>query len=244
MFLKALNVLAVVSISVLCTSSAGLPALGVKGTFYDVDRSLYVRNLPAVDGYQSNLYEIYMEPFAYNVRPLLASATLLPNAGNGRGAGGDADTEAESVTPGPVYGELVFSQTLPPGGHVLVRGNITGLTPGKHAIHVHEYGDTRKGCESAGGHFNPYQLHHGAPHDAIRHIGDLGNIVAGDDGTAEVKILDPLLSLLPGPRGIVGRSIVIHAMEDDLGRADTVESQTSGSAGARIACGVIGYVNG
>ena len=62
---------------------------------------------------------------------------------------------------------------------VRVQADVTGLTPGKHGFHIHEFGDnTSPDGMSAGGHFNPHKMEHGAPDAAKRHVGDLGNIEA------------------------------------------------------------------
>ncbi|XP_025835199.1 superoxide dismutase [Cu-Zn]-like, partial [Agrilus planipennis] len=85
-------------------------------------------------------------------------------------------------------------------------------------------------------------LQHGGPKDSLRHVGDLGNIEVGDDGTSEFKIEDAFISLSGGPRSILGRGIVITENEDDLGRGGSAESVRNGSSGKPIACGVIAYV--
>ncbi|VDM44030.1 unnamed protein product, partial [Toxocara canis] len=45
---------------------------------------------------------------------------------------------------------------------------------------------------------------------------------------------------LSGPFSIFGRAIVVHAMQDDLGLGGVPASLTTGNAGARVACGIIG----
>lgn len=80
---------------------------------------------------------------------------------------------------------------------------------------------------------------HGAPNDEERHVGDLGNIEANDKGVANVVIEDSLISLT-GEKSIVGRSLVVHADPDDLGRGGHELSKTTGNAGGRLVCGVIG----
>ncbi|VDK56643.1 unnamed protein product [Anisakis simplex] len=125
------------------------------------------------------------------------------------------------------------------GGTVEIKGTLQGLSPGLHGFHVHEKGDIGNGCVAAGGHFNPSNKTHGAPDDIERHVGDLGNIEANEAGVANVSIEDSVISLR-GPYSVIGRAIVVHEKADDLGRGNTPASKTTGDAGARVACGIIG----
>ena len=120
-----------------------------------------------------------------------------------------------------------------------VTGEISGLTPGKHGFHIHEFGDMSNGCLSVGAHFNPHGMQHGAPGDAIRHAGGLGNIEAGNDTLAYVNITDDQIPLT-GLNSIIGRAVVVHADEDDLGNGGDEESKKTGNAGVPVACCVIG----
>lgn len=116
-------------------------------------------------------------------------------------------------------------------GYVLLTGQVTGLTPGKHGFHIHRYGDiSAADGTSAGGHYNPTGEPHGGRHSEARHDGDLGNITANAQGTAHVEMKAPGLKL----HNVLGRSIVVHGGADDL------ESQPSGNAGPRVGAGVIG----
>jgi len=122
---------------------------------------------------------------------------------------------------------------------------IEGLEPfSVHAMHIHQFGDQRKGCESAGAHFNPYNASHGAPENNKnhRHVGDLGNIMADAHGVASGTILDPLIKI-GGKNSVIGRSLVIHQDVDDLGLGNHKDSLTTGNAGKRLACGIIGIAN-
>lgn len=92
------------------------------------------------------------------------------------------------------------------------------------------------GCASTGGHYNPGGLEHGAPTDAIRHAGDLGNITVGADGTGKIDITDAQIPVAD----ILGRAVVLHADADDLGAGGHELSKKTGNAGGRIACGIIG----
>uniref|UniRef100_A0A646QCB9 Superoxide dismutase [Cu-Zn] n=1 Tax=Hemiscolopendra marginata TaxID=943146 RepID=A0A646QCB9_9MYRI len=137
-----------------------------------------------------------------------------------------------------VKGTVHFLQQKP-DGPVSVTGEITGLRNGDHGFHVHEFGDNTNGCLSAGAHFNPNCCEHGGPDDQVRHLGDLGNVTADGSGVAKIEICDKQITLT-GPNSIIGRTMVVHADPDDLGRGGHELSKTTGNAGARVACGVIG----
>ncbi len=132
-------------------------------------------------------------------------------------------------------GVATFTKT--PDG-VEVRAGIHGLRPnGKHAIHIHEFGDlsTEDGI-SAGGYFNPDGHDHGLPGKAMRHAGDLGNLVANRDGIANFESTAKGIRTTGGTHAILGRTLVIHAGMDDGG-------QLTGHSDPRIATGVIGFKN-
>ncbi len=147
--------------------------------------------------------------------PSKGIAVLHPSAGNN------------------VSGTVTFA---PVADGVQVHAEITGLTPGKHGFHVHEFGDcSAADGGSAGGHFNPTHKSHAGPEAVERHEGDMGNLEADASGNAKLDYVDHHISLSNGDKSVVGRSVVVHAKPDDL------KSQPSGDSGARIACGVIGW---
>lgn len=118
-------------------------------------------------------------------------------------------------------------------GGLRVVANVGGLRPGKHGFHIHEHGDcSAADASSAGGHFNPFNKKHGGPDTDERHEGDLGNLEANAYGFAYYdKVIRDLK--LNGEQSIIGKSIVIHADEDDL------TTDPTGNSGVRIGCGEI-----
>ncbi|XP_052860612.1 superoxide dismutase [Cu-Zn] isoform X1 [Anopheles cruzii] len=144
--------------------------------------------------------------------------------------------KAVCVLNGEVKGTIFFEQS---GTSVAVTGALEGLKPGKHGLHVHEFGDFSRGCLSTGPHYNPDGNDHGAPEDENRHVGDLGNIVAYGGGLAKVQLADPKITLT-GERSIIGRTLSVSEYEDDQGRGGHDYSKTTGNSGNCIACAIIG----
>jgi len=83
---------------------------------------------------------------------------------------------------------------------------------------------------------NPHGKTHGAPEDEERHVGDLGNFKTDGQGNAKGSVTDKLIKLI-GPESVLGRTIVVHAGTDDLGKGGHEESKKTGNAGPRPACG-------
>lgn len=106
--------------------------------------------------------------------------------------------------------------------------DVQGLTPGKHGFHIHEGTD----CSKPGGHFNPVDMHHGTPPNMMRHVGDMGNLIANASGKAHYEYVDDMISF-EGNNSIIGKVMIIHAHEDDL------VGQPSGNSGPFVACGKI-----
>jgi Cu-Zn family superoxide dismutase len=130
-----------------------------------------------------------------------------------------------------VQGTIAFTQT--PEG-VRVKAEVIHLPSGKHAYHVHLYGDcSGSDGKTAGTHFNFQSSSKEPPENIDRITGNLGNLEADADGKATVESLIEHASL-HGPYTIVGRSVVVHA------KANDPSSPPMGAAGSRLACGVIG----
>jgi Cu-Zn family superoxide dismutase len=146
--------------------------------------------------------------------------------------GAKATAMLESRSGSSVTGKVTFTQK---GGKVVMKVVAKGLTPGTHAIHLHDKGDcSAPDAASAGGHWNPTSEDHGKWGHAPFHHGDIGNLVADAKGKAEMTVESELWTLGDGkPSDVVGHAVVIHAKEDDF------TTQPTGNAGGRVACGVI-----
>ena len=131
-----------------------------------------------------------------------------------------------------VTGMAVFTQN---GDQITLTIEIQNASPGIHAVHIHENGDcSAPDGTSAGGHWNPTGVAHGKWGEGEFHLGDIGNITVGEDGTGSIELTTDLWEIGTGSDiDVVGKGIIVHAGADDF------ISQPSGAAGARIGCGVI-----
>tara|TARA_B100000768_G_scaffold148129_1_gene141948 strand:- start:350 stop:829 length:480 start_codon:yes stop_codon:yes gene_type:complete len=129
------------------------------------------------------------------------------------------------------------------GTKVIIKGNLksTKYKNSSHGFHIHEAGDLSDKCMGACAHFNPYNKKHGGPTSKERHVGDLGNIRFDARGVAKFRMEDSLVKLRGTKANVIGRSVVIHEDPDDLGMGNHSDSLTTGHAGKRITCAVIGY---
>jgi superoxide dismutase, Cu-Zn family len=164
----------------------------------------------------------------------IAAAQSAGAAGAVQAPGAPDQAKAQlKNTDGQAVGEAVLTET--PHG-VLISVTLTGVPAGPHAIHIHQTGRCEPPFTTAGGHFNPGSMQHGINNPMGMHAGDLPNIQVPADSRLTVEMLDPSVSLKPGPNSLFdadGSAIVIHQGADDY------MSDPAGNAGARIACGVI-----
>ena len=131
-------------------------------------------------------------------------------------------------------GNLVFTQEE---GIVTMIAVLSGLTPGEHAIHIHDKADcSSDDGKSSGGHWNPTAQPHGKWGDeAGYHKGDIGNFTANAEGRGTItKITNEwCIGCGDATKDILGKAIIVHQGTDDF------TSQPSGAAGARVSCGGI-----
>jgi len=140
-----------------------------------------------------------------------------------------------------IKGLVYFTEDLK-NDTVIIDIHIEGLKKnGLHGFHVHQCGDMSDKCESMCAHFNPFGKNHGCPGAKERHVGDLGNLKTNSQGIAQYQQIDNMIKLRGTKANIIGRGLIIHADEDDCGLGGQEDSLTTGHAGKRIACAVIGY---
>jgi Cu-Zn family superoxide dismutase len=139
-----------------------------------------------------------------------------------------------------VEGEVVIRNMS--NHRVEVKAMFSKLPPGKHGFHIHTAGDLRgEGCKGLCQHYHVgASANHGDEpkkgSQRQRHTGDLGNIELPGSGHFTKTYLVSGTSV----KELWGRSIIVHADEDDLGYGDFDDSKTTGHSGARMACAILG----
>jgi superoxide dismutase, Cu-Zn family len=121
-------------------------------------------------------------------------------------------------------------------GVVTFTAKISGLSPGEHAIHIHEKSDcSAADGSSAGGHWNPAFKKHGKWGDQEYHRGDIGNFTADEkgNGTVQFSTNEWCIGCADETENIIGKGLIVHKGADDF------TTQPAGNAGARQACSAI-----
>lgn len=164
---------------------------------------------------------------------VLIAAMAAAGLVSAQGAAQQAKAELKDAS-GKIVGQATLVET--PKG-VQIHLTLTGVPEGTHAFHIHAVGACEPPFTTAGGHFNPAMKQHGKDNPMGRHAGDLSNVTAPASGRVMADLMEPMVTLMAGPANSLfdadGSALVIHAAADDD------KTDPTGSAGARIACGVI-----
>jgi superoxide dismutase, Cu-Zn family len=140
----------------------------------------------------------------------------------------------ESKSESTATGKVQFQEV---DGIVSLYAEFSGLTPGNHAIHIHEKADcSSPDGKSAGGHWNPTLEKHGKWGDSEGyHKGDIGNFEADANGNGSISMQTDEWCIGCGDekKDILGKGIIVHQGVDDF------TTQPTGDAGGRVSCGGI-----
>jgi Cu-Zn family superoxide dismutase len=152
-------------------------------------------------------------------------------------AGGASHATASIVDAGgATVGWARFTEDAAGRLHIVVQ--VSGLTPGRHGIHLHATAScVGPAFTSAGGHHNPLGALHGLDDPAGAHAGDLPNLIVNGQGRGRLATVSDRATLSMGPLSLFdgdGSALIIHAAEDDQ-----QATSATGNSGARVACGIV-----
>jgi Cu-Zn family superoxide dismutase len=185
---------------------------------------------------------------------LMMGAAALGLAGQALGAHHEmkATAEIKGCENPEISGTATLVEQVTPEGikEVTVTMRVTGLTDGKHAVHIHETAACEP-CGAAGGHHDPGPYGESRPDSAgdatpakdinhPYHMGDLINLEV-KDGVGEMTHTTNRVTLSPGRLTILdenGSAFIIHTNPDTY--CDEESDLKKGCAGgSRDACGII-----
>ncbi len=161
---------------------------------------------------------------------LTALTTIVTLAAGGAAAEAHSAAMTAQVSgPDGIAGTVDLTPTA--SGTMIVAVDLTAVPSGTRGIHIHETGDcSADDFSSAGGHLAG-DADHGVLVEDGPHPGDLPNAEVGADGALKVTHFNADLT-----EDMIndddGAAFIVHSGADDY------ESQPSGDAGSRIACGV------
>jgi len=167
-----------------------------------------------------------------------------------------ASAEIKGCTDPNVSGMATLAEQVTPEGikEVTVEMKVTGLSDGKHAVHIHEVGACEP-CGAAKGHHDPGPFGESRPDSAGTdvpakdinhpyHMGDLINLEV-KDGVGRMKHTTNRVTLSPGRLTIMdedGSSFIIHTNPDTYCDEET-DLKKGCAGGSRDACGIIRAAN-
>lgn len=168
---------------------------------------------------------------------LVVLSALLYSCNSGKSSSTTANQVSftlESKSGSSATGQGTFTEK---DGKVTFNATIKNLSPGVHAIHLHEKADcSAADGSSAGGHWNPTFKKHGKWGEGEYHKGDIGNFTTDEFGNGTITFVTDEWCIGCGDatRDILGKSVIVHEKPDDF------VTQPTGNAGGRVACaGVI-----
>lgn len=127
-------------------------------------------------------------------------------------------------------------EELPESTHLLFTINLYNLPYGQHGFHLHSSGNEEHAPESLCAHYNPDHNDHGKRNDPYGHRGDFGNIYVSARGICKDHFVIKTVTYSE----VLGRSLIVHEDEDDLGRGPYEDSKTTGHSGKRLLFGIVG----
>ena len=171
------------------------------------------------------------------IKSIMATALLL-GVTTAQAFAADEPHSAKATLINNTGDEIGFAKLTQAPTGVLFHIKVTGLTPGKHGLHLHSHGvcETDTGFKSAKGHVGKVEGAHGLLNPKGPEPGDIPNIFVGMDGIGEMEAFSTLVSLVSGEHNLLdadGSTFIVHENPDDH------ITQPIGGAGARVACGII-----